>query len=111
MREFMNAMVRFSAALTAFGWHQTTIAIAAPAQMLGGVRQIKEAMDAASEVLRDNVDEGQKQVFSSIVGVSTGLVARTVGMVDASLFDPSRIVQTTMGIARSTTDTLLGSRS
>ncbi|MEQ1884898.1 MAG: hypothetical protein ABL967_07535 [Bryobacteraceae bacterium] len=111
MEELLKSMIRFSAAFSAFGLHQLQLAVTAPGESFQSLNQVREAMDAVADVLIENVDAQQRQVLSSLVGVGTGFVARSAGMVDASLFDPNRIVRTVTDIAQKASDTVLGAAS
>ena len=99
MEELMISMVRFSAALTAFGFEQVRNALAGPRESLKSMDQLQGAMDSATQSLTSQIDEREKTAMNSVVSVGSDLVAKTVGA-----------VETTGKIVQKTTDTLTGKR-
>ena len=84
MEELMISMVRFSAALTAFGLQQVQNALAGPRESLKSVDQLQEAMDSATQALASRIDEREKTAMNSVVSMGSDLVARTVGAVETT---------------------------
>jgi hypothetical protein len=84
MEELMRSMVRFSAALTAFGLQQLQNAFSNPRQSLKSVDQLQEAMDSVTQSLTSRIDESEKTAMNSMVSIGSDLVAKTVGAVETS---------------------------
>jgi len=110
MEELMNSMVRFSAALTAFGIKQLQNAITAPSESLKGVEHMREAMDSATRALTNQIADREKTAMNSAVAVGSDLVARTVGAIDGTALDPRRVMETTTDIVQKAAETLTGRR-
>jgi len=106
MLELMNAMVRFSAAAAVFGLQQMRNAISDPKSSIKSIEQMRNAMESATTVLANQIDEDGKTAMDGIVIAGTDLVAKTAQALEGSPFDLKRVVEMTDHFAKKTKDTL-----
>lgn len=106
MRELLNSMVRFSAALATFALRQAQNMIAGPSVPLKSVEHMCDAMDSATKALADRIDERHKDAMDSVVMLGSAMVSTTTRAVHASPLTPRRIADATADTMKATSDRL-----
>ena len=77
MRELILTMIRFSSAVTMFGFEQMQNAISAPADTKTALTKLCDSLDAMSESLGSKLDDPKKSALDSMSKAQVDILDRT----------------------------------
>ena len=100
MQEFIGAMVRFSTALTIYSIQQVRQGVNDLASTPISLDRMREAMDSATNSLRDKIDDSQKTTFNSVTTFSEDVIAKTCEAMRDNVPDASQLLKNTGDMLR-----------
>lgn len=109
MRELVNSMTRFSAAMTLFGIQQLENALGAATDSATYIARFRESLDSVTDAITSQLSAASKPTLASVSNLGTDLVDRTFDTLTAPAFDPRQIIETASTVMRRTAYSLSAS--
>jgi len=106
MRELIDSMVRFSAAISLFSLQQAQNALGAAADSKAALEKFTQSLNSVTEAIVSQIDEAAKPTLDSVSKLGSDLVDRTWTAVNAPVLDPREMMKNTGDLMRKTTDSL-----
>ncbi len=109
MERLILSMMRFSTAMTLYGYEQLQSSIAAvqgEKELNKGLDRLQGAIDSLSDALVDNLGGGKKETLRSITDVAEDMVGRFFSSWRS--MDPREMVKATAGMVEKSSETVPG---
>jgi len=110
MDKFVVSLMRFSTAMTLFGLEQVQGAVTSMGSgedLTTSMEKMRQAMDAFSETVLKQVDEGKRETAETVTRVSEDTIRRAFAGVSASMADPRELVRVTTDMVKKTSDSVV----
>lgn len=110
MDKFLVSMMRFSTAMTLFGLEQVQGAVTSMGSgedLTASMERMRKAMDAFSEAVMGQVDDGKKETLETVARVSEDTMRRAFAGVASSMVDPREMVRMTTDMVKKTSDSVV----
>ena len=106
MRELVNAITRFSVAVTIFGLQQLENAAGAITDSDVYLSRFRESLDAVTNAITAQLDQDAKPTLDSVTHLSADLVDRTMETLKTPALDPRQMIKTASDVIRKTAASL-----
>ena|SRR5437867_2313641 len=106
MRELIDSMVRFSAALTLFSLQQVQNAVVAATDSKAAMDKFTQSLNSVTNAISGQIDQSARPALDSVSKLGSDLVDRTLTAMNAPALDPREMIKTTGDLMRKTTDSL-----
>jgi len=106
MQELVEAMLRFSAAMTLFGVQQLQNAVGAAADTQSALNKFRDALNKMSDAISSQMDDSKQETLKSMTKVQNDLVERTWDAMNINMLDPREMMDTMTDLTKKTTDSM-----
>ena len=109
MRRLIVSMMRFSTAVTLFGYEQVQSSlemVRGKQELNDGLDRLQSAIDSLSDALVGHLGDGQRESLESITSMAEEGVKRILG--DGRFLDPREIIKATADVIRQSSEAVVG---
>ena len=106
MKDLVDSMVRFSAAMTLFSMQQFQNALGAPADSKAAIEKFTQSLDSVTNAISSHIDHANREALDSVSKLGIDLVDRSLSVLESPALDPRQMLKTSGDLMRKTSDSL-----